>query len=673
MSIAFAPRPARLAALVCMALSAAPNAAPNDPPNSPPDATTPAATWSAYGGAPGGGQYSPLRRIDAGNVARLKLAWAFRTGELGEGAARPEKLTFEANPIVAEGRLYVITARNTVFALDPASGRELWRYDARPGNGRFSEMAARGVSSWIDPKAAPGSACRHRILFGTLDARLIALDGASGRPCADFGDAGIVNLRQGIRLRDAGDYLVTSPPAIAGDVVVVGSAIGDNRAVELEQGIVRGYDVRSGRPLWGWDPIPRHAAASGSDTGWQAAQAAATGAANAWAPMSVDAERGLVYVPTGSASPDFFGGMRLGANRDANSLVALRAATGEVVWRQQLVHHDLWDYDLASQPVLAELMIAGRRRAAVLQATKMGMLFVFDRVSGEPLFPLAERPVPASDVPGEQAAPTQPFPPDALIFTRQAPVTEDDAWGFTPLDRWACKRKIAALRSQGIYTPPSLKGTLVYPGWGGGVNWGGLAFDPARQRVIVATMQVPMVVTLLPRSPQDSFATMARSGQFPKSEFARMSGAPYGMRRETLLSPIGVPCTAPPWGKLVAIDLAPQARRVWEQPLGTTAKKAPISLALGMPFSGGPVATAGGLVFMAGTTDDRFRAFDIDTGRTLWETELPAGGNATPAVIEANGRQYVVIAAGGHGGLGTTRGDYVLAFSLDGDAGAARH
>jgi len=617
--------------------------------------------WSAYGGAPGGGQYSPLKQIDASNVARLKRLWTFRTGELGATAARPGKLTFEANPILAEGRLYVTTALNTVFALDPRTGRELWRYDARPGAGRFGEMAARGVSSWLDAQAAPGSACRQRILFGTLDARLIALDGATGQPCAGFGEHGVVDLRRGIRLRDAGDYLVTSPPAVAGDVVVLGSAIGDNRAVDLESGVVRGFDVRTGRQRWAWDPIPRAVPASG---GWQAAQAAATGAANAWAPMSVDAARGLVYVPTGSASPDFYGGLRLGPNRDANSLVALRAETGEVAWRQQLVHHDLWDYDLASQPVLAELMIDGQPRAAVLQATKMGMLFVFDRLTGAPLFPIEERAVPASDVPGEQAAPTQPFPPPELIFTRQQRVTADDAWGFTPLDRWACRRKIAALRSEGVYTPPSLKGTLVYPGWGGGVNWGGLAFDPVRRRVIVATMEVPMVVTLLPHGPTDAYAEMAKSGAHPKSEFAPMRGAPYGLRRETLLSPIGVPCTAPPWGKLVAIDLDAPRRR-WEQPLGTTAKKAPISLALGMPFMGGPVVTAGGLVFMAGTTDDRLRAFDVDTGKTLWETELPAGGNATPAVFEVGGRQIVVIAAGGHGPLGTTRGDYVLAYALD--------
>jgi quinoprotein glucose dehydrogenase len=621
--------------------------------------------WPAYGGAPGGGQYSPLHQIDTTNVARLKLLWTYRTGELGAGSGSAKKLTFEANPIMAEGRLYITTALNTVIALDPSNGKELWRFDAMPGRGRFSEMAARGVSSWIDANASEGTACRHRIFFGTLDARLIAIDGATGKPCGGFGSNGAVNLQSGIRIRDAGNYLVTSAPAIAGDVVVVGSAIGDNRAVSLEEGVVRGFDAHTGRQLWSWDPIPRGAqVATSPQHDWRPDQAAATGAANAWAPMSVDVVRGLVYVPTGSASPDFYGGTRLGSDRDANSLVAIHAATGEVAWRQQLIHHDLWDYDLASQPVLAQLTIAGHPREAVMQATKTGMLFVFDRATGEPLFPMEERAVPASDVAGEQASPTQPFPPPALMFARHARVTADDAWGFTPLDRYACRRKIAALHSDGLFTPPSLKGTLVYPGWSGGVNWGGLAFDPQRQRVIVATMQLPMVVTLVPRASDEAFAALAQSGDYKGSEFAKMSGSPYWMRRETLLSPIGVPCTAPPWGKLVAIDLA-QPKQAWERPIGTTAKKAPIALELGMPFMGGPVATAGGVVFMAGTTDDMFRAFDTDTGRTLWETQLPAGGQATPAVIESGGRQIVVICAGGHGALGTTRGDYVLAFALE--------
>lgn len=618
--------------------------------------------WPAYGGAPGGGQYSSATQIRRDNVARLASLWQFRTGELGQGALRPDKLTFQANAILAEGRLYVITARNKVFALDPLTGAEFWQHDARPDARRFAEMAARGVSSWIDADAPAGQACRHRILFGTLDARLLALDGATGRPCEDFGRHGEVDLSAGIRLRGVGNYLVTSPPAIAGDVVVVGSAIGDNRAVELEQGVVRAFDVRSGRALWAWDPIPRPAG-SAAPAGWSAAQAARTGAANAWAPMAVDAARGLVFVPTGSASPDFYGGERLGDNRDANSLVALHAATGEVAWRRQLVHHDLWDYDVAAQPVLAELVIGDRLRAAVLQATKTGMLFVLDRDTGEPLVPIHERPVPTSDVPGEQASPTQPFVDPPYRFVRHEAVTPEQVWGFTPVDRWLCRRKIAALRSQGPFTPPSLQGSIVYPGWAGGVNWGGIAFDPVRQRVIIAAMEMPMVVTLVPRAPVDQWAAMRDSGEFEGSEFSPMDGTPFGMRREPLVSPLGVPCTAPPWGKLLAIDLVPGRTR-WERPLGTTAGKAPVALELGMPFMGGPVVTAGGLVFMAGATDSMLRAYDADNGAVLWETKLPAGGQATPSVFQVGGRQIVVIAAGGHGALDTPRGDYVMAFAL---------
>lgn len=620
------------------------------------------ADWPAYGGAPGGGQYSEAQQITRDNVAQLKPLWTFRTGETGEGLARPGKLTFESNAILAEGRLYVTTALNKVFALDPLTGRELWQHDTAPGRGRFSELAARGVSSWVDTAAgATAATCRQRIFLGTLDARLVALDGVTGKPCEAFGAQGAVDLNAGIRLRGRGDYLVTSPPAIAGDVVIVGSAVGDNRAAELEEGVVRGFDARSGRQLWAWDPIPRRGTPPSRD--WTAAQAQRTGAANAWAPMAVDPTRGFVYVPTGSASPDFYGGERLGDNRDANSLVALRAATGEVVWRQQLVHHDLWDYDVAAQPVVADVVVGGRLRSAVLQATKTGMLFIFDRETGEPLIPVHERPVPRSDVPGEQASPTQPFVDPPYLFVRTGPVTQAEAWGLTPLDRYLCKRKIAPLRSEGIFTPPSLKGTIAWPSWAGGVNWGGIAFDPVRQRVVIATMELPMVVTLVPRVPVDTLKPMADSGQFKGSEFARMEGTPYGMRREPLLSPLGVPCTAPPWGKLLAIDLA-EGRRLWERPLGTTAEKAPIALELGMPFMGGPVATAGGLVFMAGTTDQRFRAFDGDSGKVLWETRLPAGGNATPSIFEVGGRQIVVLAVGGHGGLGSKRGDHVMAFAL---------
>jgi quinoprotein glucose dehydrogenase len=619
------------------------------------------ADWPAYGGAPGGGQYSPLAAIHKGNVRQLQPAWTYRTGELGEGLARAGKLTFEANPVVAEGKLFAITATSIVIALDPATGRALWRHDPQVDRtARYGELAARGVASWIDRQAQPGAPCRHTIFAGTLDARLMALDGATGQPCPRFAQQGFASLRDGIRMHDAASYLVTSPPAIAGDVVVVGSAIGDNRAQQLEEGIVRGYDARTGRLLWAWDPVPR-AAANPAD--WDAAQARSTGAANGWAPISADAARGLVFVPTSSPSPDFYGGGRRGSNRDANSVVAIRAATGEVAWRRQLVHHDLWDYDLASQPVLADLVVEGRKRAVVIQGTKMGFVFVLDRDTGEFVFPVEEVAVPGSDVPGEQASPTQPFPEPLLRLADTTPVTPERAWGFTPLDRYACRRKIAALRSGGIFTPPSIGGTLMNPGYAGGINWSGLAFDPLRQRLYAPVLQLPMVVTLLPRAAEPGAPTPAQRKEHPDSEFARMAGTPYALRREPLLSPFGAPCAAPPWGKMVAIDLVGR-KRLWERPIGTTAEIAPIAMDLGVPFMGGAIVTGGGLVFMAGTTDNVFRAYDQDTGNVLWEFKLPAGGNATPATYSVDGRQFVVIAAGGHGGLGTRRGDHLIAFSL---------
>ncbi|MGV8960800.1 MAG: pyrroloquinoline quinone-dependent dehydrogenase [Stenotrophomonas sp.] len=622
--------------------------------------------WPAYAGAPGGGQYSPLAQITPDTVGRLRIAWSFRTGELGQGLQDPERRRFEANPLVIDGRMYLTTGTGIAFALDAATGRQLWSYDPKINRGKqYSDPASRGVSYWRDDHAAAGSVCRERIIFGTLDARLIALDAADGKPCAGFGDHGAVDLRQGISLQDRPDshwvnYAVTSPPVVAGDVLVTGSSIGDNRAHALEQGVVRGLDIRSGRELWRWDPVPRDPATAQAK-GWQPQQARDVGAANAWAPLSVDLQRGLVFVPTGSASPDYYGGERLGDNRDANSLVALDVKTGRRVWAQQLIHHDLWDYDLASQPVLATVQTEQGPRNAVLQATKTGFLFAFDRADGSPVFPLSEVPVPASDVPGEQASPTQPMPEPALRLAKHAPLTVADAWGPTPGERAECKQLIARLRSEGIFTPPSVRGSIASPGWAGGVNWGGIAIDAPRQLAILPVTDLPMQVALIPR---EEFSEDRRS-QFPQQEFNRMAGTGYGMRRGTLISSKGTPCVRPPWGRLVAVDL--RSRKVaWERPLGTLEEALPwLPLEVGMPVLGGAVATAGGVTFVGASADARLRAIDTSSGKTLWSAKLPAGGQATPSVYMAGGRQYVVIAAGGREGLGPM-GDYVVAYALDG-------
>jgi quinoprotein glucose dehydrogenase len=385
--------------------------------------------------------------------------------------------------------------------------------------------------------------------------------------------------------------------------------------------------------------------------------------------FAVDAGRGLVFVPTGSASPDFFGGERAGDNSYANSLVALRAETGQVVWHRQLVHHDLWDYDLAAQPMLIDFERDGKSIAAVVQATKTGMLFVFDRESGEPVFEIIERPVPTSDVPGEAASPSQPFPATPALVSHAA-ITAQDAWGLTLYDRGKCRSLIERYRSEGLYTPPSVRGSIMSPSFVGGVNWGSLAFESEHQLVIAAVNHVPAVVTLIPRT---ELKREIDSAAWPDSEFAEQAGTRYAMRRELLLSPWGLPCTAPPWGTLAAVDLKRNKIR-WQVMLGSTADKAPWFLpapTLGVPNMGGPMVTAGGLVFIGAATDNYLRAFDVDTGREVWKGRLPAGGQATPMSYMSGDTQFIVIAAGGHGGLDTTRGDYVVAFALP--AGRRQH
>jgi quinoprotein glucose dehydrogenase len=637
-------------------------------------AQAPAASdWGYYGGDAFGTRFSSLDQISRANVAHLELAWTYRTGELGAGFARAGKLTFEATAVLAFGLLYLETATNIVMALDPQSGRERWRFDPHVDRrGNYRQVSARGVSLWesADPRAP--RACRRRVFTGTLDARLLALDADTGRPCMDFGAAGQLDLTRDVRIRDAGAYLVTSPPAIYGNMVIVGSAIGDNRATDVERGVIRAYDAVSGVQRWSFDPLPdspTHPAAHE----WEPAQAAGTGAGNAWSIMTVDTEHGLVFVPTGSASPDFYGGLRTGSNRFADSLLALDARSGRLVWQQQLVHHDLWDYDLAAQPVLGDLELQGVPVPSVIEATKTGMLYVFERTRGDALYPIIEKPVPASQVPGEHAWPTQPFS-SLPALTPQRPVQPADAWGLTFWDRGKCRDLIASLRNEGIFTPPDTRGTLLSPGDIGGVNWGGIAFDEQRERVIAAVNRLPMVVTL---GAPETLARQERSRDWPHSEFARQAGTPYAMRREPLLSPWGLPCTAPPWGTLVSVDLRHQ-RIAWQVPLGSTAGLTPWFVPVrdfGVPNMGGPIATAGDLVFVAAAMDSYLRAFDIETGRELWKYKLPAGGQATPMTYRAgrSQRQYLLISAGGHGTLGSPRGDYVMAFALPSEGpGAGR-
>jgi len=614
--------------------------------------------WPAYGRDPGGSRYSPLARITRNNVNTLKVAWTYQTGAARAEGRTARNAAFEATPIVVDGTLYLSTPFNRVIALDPKTGTERWAFDPKIDLTKgYSEVASRGVSSWKDQKSG-----KRRIYVGTLDARLIALDAATGLPCADFGANGEIDLTRDVRLVDRGQYQVTSPPAVINDLIIVGSAIGDNRGVEIEKGIVRAYDARTGKLRWSWDPIPQNAEDPARKT-WQGDSASRTGAANAWSIISVDPQRDLVFVPTGSPSPDFYGGERKGNNEYANSVIALRASTGKVVWHFQVVHHDLWDYDVASQPMLINVRRRGRTIPAVAVGTKIGHLFLLDRSTGKPLFPVEERTVPRSDVPGEESSPTQPFPVRPVPLVPQK-LTEADAFGLTPADREACRELIKNARSEGLFTPPSLKGTIVFPGNAGGMNWSGMSYDPQRGLLITNTNRIATLVKLIPRDEYNKLRSSGEGNRF-SGEFGRQTGAPYAMYREHLRGPSGAPCNPPPWGVLTAVDLATGAVR-WDVPLGTIAQLSmfPKSSEWGSLNFGGSAITAGGLVFIAASMDTYLRAFDIETGKEIWKASLPASAQATPMTYEAGGKQYVVICAGGHGKLGTKMGDFVVAFAL---------
>src|SRR3954469_26007352 len=601
------------------------------------------AGWPAYGGDAGGSRYSTAAQITRQNVAQLKVAWTYRTGALAAQTDLNHKAAFEATPILVNGLLYVSTPYDHVIALDPKSGAKTWEFSPKLDlTHGYSEVTSRGVAAWNDGKAQKGAPCALRIFVGTLDARLIALDGKTGERCTDFGESGQVDLTRDVNLRNVGDYQVTSAPAIAGDVVITGSSEGDNRAVDIERGIVRGFDARTGKQKWSWDPIP-----------WAKDTTPRTGAGNAWSTLSVDAERDLVFIPTGSAAPDYFGGIRKGDNKWANSVVALRASTGEFVWGFQVVHHDLWDYDVASQPTLFTWRDG---TPALAISTKMGRIFVLNRLTGAPLLPVEERPVPKSDIPGEDSWPTQPASTISLVPEK---LSAEDAWGKNPEERAGCADKIKAARAGDIFTPPSLQGTLVFPGSVGGVNWGGAAFDPQRHLLFVDTNRLAIFVKMIPREQFDAARKSATSDDRLHGEFAKQAGAPYAIFRTPLLSPSGLPCNPPPWGTVVAVDLF-SGKKTWDVPLGSFLP----DVNTGTITLGGPFATAGGLVFTAATMDNYLRAFESDSGKELWKFKLPAGGQATPMTYGLNGKQYLVICAGGHGKLGTKQGDYVLAFAL---------
>jgi len=613
--------------------------------------------WEYYGGDAGGNRYSNLTQINPGNVAQLSLAWQYQTGDLENRPEAMRQSATEGTPLLVEDSLVFCTPFNEVIAVHPGTGEELWRYDPQINLQQYpaNQYVCRGVAQWQDP-VGDGD-CSSRVLMGTNDARLIAIDAKNGTRCTDFGDNGEVRIDPGMELWWDGEFQITSPPVIVGNTVIIGSAIGDNARVEAPAGIVRAFDVRSGAARWQWDPIPRSPENPASAT-WQGEQPPREGHANVWAPMSADHERGLVFLPTSSPSPDFFGGLRPGDNQYANSVVALHADSGELAWSFQTVHHDVWDYDLASQPGLYSVWKNGRSHDVVAQPTKTGFIFVLDRDTGEPFLPVEERPVPQNGAKGESLSPTQPFPVDTPPLV-PSDVSGDDAFGITWFDKHQCRKRIEESLAQGLFTPPSEQGTLLYPFTGGGANWGSAAFDPGRNLLVVNMNNIAHHVILFESEELKNIRKV-----FHDQEVSPQQGAPFGMKREMLMSKLGLPCTSPPWGIIAGVDLA-TGKIVWRKTLGTTEDLSPgPGIKLGTPNLGGPVITAGGLVFIAAALDNYLRAFDLENGEELWKGRLPAGGQATPMTYEWEGRQYVVIFAGGYSRIGSKLGDYLVAFSL---------
>jgi len=640
-------------------------------PPPPVDVSGPIAGWPVYGGDAGGTRFSALTQITPDNVGSLEKVWEYHTGDYP--GARPEagKTSFQATPILDEGKLYFCSGLSRAFAIDAESGEELWVYDSEPNLNEAWNRTCRGLALWKGEQ--DGGVCNRTLYMGTIDGAMVALDADTGKPCSEFGKAegqsGRVSLLRGIGETRPGELYMTSPPVVVNDVVVQGSLVGDHRRIDSPGGVIRAYDVRSGELRWAFDPVPE-SAPSPATLGAPKDQWYHRGTPNAWSIFSVDHERNLIFVPFGGAGPDFVGGhrRRFGFDLDfyANAVVALDATNGKVVWRFQTVHHDLWDYDIASQPILIDLEKDGQRIPALAQTTKMGHLFLLNRETGKPIYPVEERAVPGSDLLDEYTSPTQPFPtfPQPL---HPAGVKADEAWGFTFYDKGECRKLIEGLDNKGIFTPPSLRGALHYPGVAGGSNWGSLAFDADRQIAVLPQNRVVSVNRLIRR---EQYAGMARQ-DLRGLGLSLNEGTPYLLSSEVLLSPLGVPCIKPPWGVLMAVDLR-SGKKLWEIPFGTTRDMVPglsalpFGLNFGLPHGGGPITTASGVVFIGASLDNYLRAYDVSSGDELWRARLPAGGQATPMTyrLTEQGRQFVVIAAGGHANMRTKLGDSLVAFAL---------
>lgn len=639
-------------------------------------ATTSAATsapataeWRYTEGSAGGGRFSPLTDITKENVGQLEVAWRYEHDDYWEGSFPLEVnggSAAESTPIVVDGRLIFTTPTNRVIALDPETGRELWIFDPELEDDRaYANMwINRGVAYWKDPDGS--GACAARVFLATLDARLFALDAATGKPCTDFGESGQVNLLTGIApVYDEWEYNVTSPGTVIGDVIVVGSSVADLLRPDAPPGDVRAFDLRTGKLRWTFHTIP-HEGEPGFET-WENGTKL-SGGANVWTTMTADLDRGLVFLPVSTATPDFFGGDRLGPNLYSDTLVAIEASTGKRVWHFQTVHHDLWDYDLAAPPVLVTVEHDGKKIDAVAQPTKQGFVFLLDRATGAPLFPVEEKPVPKSDVPGEHTHPTQPIPTKPPPLVPQT-LTEDDLYAPNKEHFEECRDQLAELRNEGLFTPPSIDGSVLYPWTGGGANWSSSTWDPERQLLVVPVQNRVHVLRL------DEVADEA-TGEGDMVKPLRginlsglwwlLTGRGTGQRYRvhpisgrTSLQHDDVPCNKPPWGMLVGVDLSK----------GTIAWRAPNSVDDDDPGHSGygpALSTASGLVFHSATKKPVLRVHDADDGRRITTFALPAGLHAGPISykLRPDGKQFLVIAPGGHIGNGSPLGGHVIAYTL---------
>lgn len=635
-----------------------------------------AADWPAYGRTQQGTRYSPLAQITPENVKNLQVAWTFRTGDM-KGPNDPVEITNEVTPLKIGSLLYLCSPHQILFALDAQTGKLKWKFDPKlKADPSFQHVTCRGVS-YVDLSAAANeasntaasasaepatpAACTRRVLLPVNDGHLYALDAETGQRCADFADNGDLDLQHNEPVTTPGMYEPTSPPVVTSKVIVVAGSVEDNFSTREPSGVIRGFDVRTGKLLWIFDPgaqDPNAMPGPGQHYSWNSP--------NSWAPAAYDPTLDLVYLPMGVSTPDIWGGNRTPLQeRYASGLLALNASTGKLAWFYQSTHHDLWDMDQPSQPTIADITGQDGKAIPVVYApAKTGNLYVLDRRTGKPVVPAPERAVPQGAAPGDRLSPTQPF--SALTFRPDRNLSGADMWGATMYDQLVCRVMFHRLRYDGIYTPPSLQGTLVFPGNLGMFEWGGIAVDTDRQIAIANPIALPFVSRLIPRGPGNPMEPIAGAkGSGTEAGVQPQYGVPFGVTLNPFLSPFGLPCKQPAWGYMSAIDLKTN-KIVWKKRIGTTRDSSPIPLPfkLGMPMLGGPIVTAGGVAFIGATADNYIRGFDVANGKELWRARLPAGGQATPMTYSVNGRQYVVIAAGGHGSFGTKLGDYVVAYAL---------